>query len=249
MLGLIDLSIRGTYVSWDEAVRTGTLAVSLYVLPHIITVVFQLNQKVLSAMTTKQATRAVLAMSLSQTVTETHNPVHTGLLQEASAFAGLGGRMFRTSAMPSNVLNALGHVASNMTRLAGQLFMVYSVLTKDGKVFSLANAFVLALALAPSMVRKLVRIWSLNRHIVRMKQRRDRLDLAKRAQTMKSLATSLEYKPESLLYGLEDFILGEYDKATSKDRADDATESMEEQAVEFAHYTMQNVISVVSNVR
>ncbi|BEJ14508.1 hypothetical protein CspHIS471_0402750 [Cutaneotrichosporon sp. HIS471] len=183
---LIDLTVKGVEISTQEAIWAGALSVAFQLARPLQSQVFDTNDRVLRDLTTKQARRAVLAMSLRQTVPESHDPVRTALLKEATTFGS-----------NSNPINAVGGLVNGVVALVSQAILVYGVFKKADKIFCARNAFLVGMSVWPLLVR-------------RASAHGKDGDLAT-VQGEVRVDDAAESKPEALIYGLKDWILAEYD--------------------------------------
>lgn len=110
----------------------------------------------------------------------------------------------------ADLLHAIGRSFDVITNFIGQCVLVYTALTMSDSIFSVGNAFILGMGLTPIIIRRANAMYKLAKLELRMMRYRDRHEMMTRARTLQSLATSLHYKPETLLYGLQNWILSTF---------------------------------------
>lgn len=225
--------------------KIGAMSVLFHFLPHVQRSLFRLNKNHLLVLIQKQATRTILAMSLAGTITDSHDALRSSMLLEAASFSGLGGAGYRK---PSTLLRTFGLFARLMTTMIAQLGIVYAVLSRTGSIFNWGNALLVAMALAPTVMRRVGKFWSLKRFMATLDQRKDRIDSRKRLDDMERMATSLDTKPETLLYGLGDYILAEHDSAAATVGEKQEDEHLDEIAIELMQSTLQKGMDAMSRV-
>ncbi|GMK58767.1 hypothetical protein CspeluHIS016_0602090 [Cutaneotrichosporon spelunceum] len=233
---LIDLTVKGVEVSMQEAIWAGVLSVVFQLASPLHHALFSTNAKVLRDMTAKRAARTVLAMSLSQTIPESHNLLSAAMLEEATAFS--------TNTDP---INNVGALVSIVVALVSQAVIVYGVLNKADKIFCAGNAFVVCMSLGPVFVKRGCALWRRELKMRQQDRHRDLYESASRLDMMKTMATSPRYKPEALIYRLKDWILAEYDIADEKVKSN-VDRDLEERAASVVQATVKEIIDAVFHV-
>lgn len=107
----------------------------------------------------------------------------------------------------ADLLHAIGRTFDVVTSFVGQAVLVYTALMASGSIFSLGNAIILGMGLTPIVIRRANAMYKMAKLELRMMRYRDRHDNMRRSRTLQDIATSSYYKPETLLYGLQDWIM------------------------------------------